>query len=86
MRKGAQFTSNKQRFGGVESRPGASKGKDMCMKDHKIYKPEKPTKKEREILEQQEQRAMILTMIVVALGAIVATLIIMLLIKAVSSV
>lgn len=54
----------------------------MCMKDHKIYRPKELTKKEREFIEQQEKKELLAAMIIIVLGAIVVTLIIKALIKA----
>ena len=48
----------------------------MCMKTHKLYKPHELTEKEREYLNRQERREMLIAFIMVVLGAIIVTLII----------
>ena len=58
----------------------------MCFKTHKLYKPNNLTKKQREYLEKQEMRELLIAMVMVVLGAIIVTIIFKLMIGAIDAV
>lgn len=58
----------------------------MCYKTHKLYKPSSLTKEQREILEKQEKREMLIALVMILLGAIIVTIIFKLMAGAIDAV